>query len=240
MKDQIKGLLFDKDGTLIDFSKTWPRIYRALATEVAGGDPDLTAVLLRAGGQNPESDAISAGSIFSAAGVDDVSACFAELLGDRCPANLKAVIMRNFRDGGAKHAVLIDGVIEQISTLSGLGYRLGLATNDTRDGLHASLGRFGNLVESFEFFAGCDSGHGPKPGPGMGIAFAQAIGADPACCAIIGDAVHDLEMGKRARFELSIGVLTGPFSRQDLEPYADVVLDSVLDLADFFVRAAPG
>ena len=148
--------------------------------------------------------------------------------------------MRNFRDGGAKHAVLIDGVIEQISTLSALGYRLGLATNDTRDGLHASLGRFGNLVGSFEFCAGCDSGYGPKPGPGMGIAFAQAIGADPACCAIIGDAVHDLEMGKRARFGLRIGVLTGPFSRQDLEPFADVVLDSVLDLADFFVRAIDG
>ena len=63
------------------------------------------------------------------------------------------------------------------------------------------------LIDRFEFRAGCDSGHGAKPEPGMGLAFAKAAGLDPADCAIIGDSIHDLEMGRRAGFGLRVGVL---------------------------------
>ncbi len=78
-----------------------------------------------------------------------------------------------------------------------------------------------------------DSGHGAKPEPGMGLAFAKAIKLDPADCAIIGDSVHDLEMGRRAGFGLRVGVLTGVSFREDLASHADVVLDSMLELSEF-------
>ena len=34
----IKGILFDKDGTLVDFQKTWFAIGDLMALEAAGGD----------------------------------------------------------------------------------------------------------------------------------------------------------------------------------------------------------
>lgn len=229
---RISGLLFDKDGTLLDFYRTWVPINRQMALDAAGNDPELAATLLRAGGHDPDTDVVEPGAVLSAAGVIGIVACFADVLGERAPADLEDIVMRNFREGGAKHATLIEGVEAQISVLHASGYRLGLATNDTKAGLHASLSRFGNLLDWFEFGVGCDSGHGTKPEPGMAIAFAEAIGADPSTCAMIGDTVHDLETGRRAGFGLRVAVLTGPSRREDLEPHADIVLDSVLDLAD--------
>ena len=37
----IKGILFDKDGTLVDFQKTWFAIGDRLALQAAGGDRAL-------------------------------------------------------------------------------------------------------------------------------------------------------------------------------------------------------
>ncbi len=228
---EIKGLLFDKDGTILDFYKTWVPINRAIAVDAAGGDLALAAELLRAGGQDPDTDMIAPGAVLSAAGVVGIAQCFAEALGERAPPDLVEIVSRNFREGGAKHATLIEGAVEELIGLRTTGYRIGLATNDTVDGLRASLGRFEGLIDKFEFHCGCDSGHGAKPEPGMGLAFAEALGLDPAHCAIIGDSTHDLEMGTRAGFGLRVGVLTGACQREDLEPHADIVLGSVLELA---------
>jgi len=230
--NQIKGLLFDKDGTILDFYRTWIPINRSMALDAAGGDVELAAELLRASGHDPETDIFTPGAVLVGADATGVALSFAETLKDRTPPNLLDIIARNFREGGAKYATLIDGATDEIARLGSSGYRLGLATNDTFDGLEASLGRFGGLLDMFEFRVGCDSGHGAKPEPGMGLAFAQVVGLEPSACAIIGDSIHDLEMGRRAGFGLCVGVLTGPSRRADLEPHADIVIDSILDLTN--------
>ena len=46
----IKGILFDKDGTLVDFNRTWFAIGDRLALEAAGGDRDRADALLRSAG----------------------------------------------------------------------------------------------------------------------------------------------------------------------------------------------
>ncbi|MFT3732928.1 MAG: HAD family hydrolase [Hyphomicrobium sp.] len=231
---QIKGLLFDKDGTILDFYKTWIPINRRMALDAAGGDPDVAAELLRASGHDPETDIVKPGALLIGSDVTVIADHFAQVLKNRSSADLYEVVSRNFRDGGAEHATLIDGSIEEIERLRDAGYRLGLATNDTFDGMQASLGRFSGILDLFEFCVGCDSGHGAKPEPGMGLAFAQHTGLDPENCAIIGDSIHDLEMGRRAGFGLRVGVLSGPYRQVDLEPYADVVIDSVVELGALF------
>jgi phosphoglycolate phosphatase len=232
----LEGLLFDKDGTILDFYKTWVPINRDLALDAAHGDVRLARELLRSGGHDPDTDKIAPGAILGASSVEAIADCFAGILGNRAPKDLLSLIAQHFRDGGAKYAVAIDGVVDHIKALRADGYRLGLATNDTFAGLHASLGRYNGLVDLFEFHAGCDSGYGSKPDPGMAIAFAKAMGLPPSSCAIIGDTTHDLEMGRRAEFGMRIGVLTGPNFRADLEPHADHVIDSICDLSALLAR----
>jgi phosphoglycolate phosphatase len=233
---KIAGLLFDKDGTIIDFYKTWVPINRDMALEAAGGDLELARQLLRAGGHDPDTDIIAPSAALAASSVEAIADCFALTLKHRAPADLLAIITRNFRDGGAKYAVLIDGVAERVKALAARGYRLGIATNDTLDGMHASLGRHADLMGLFKFHAGSDSGYGSKPLPGMGIAFAEAMGLAPASCAMIGDTLHDLEMARLAGFGLRVGVLTGSSFREHLAPHADFVIDSVCDLPDLLDR----
>lgn len=225
----IRGILFDKDGTLIDYERTWVPINRHVADYAAGGDAKLADELLRRFGHDPVTDAITPGSVLAAGSVDDVAAAFAGYLGSRTPLDLAAGIDRVYSTGGSLHAVLIDGVRETLAELKRRGFRLGVATNDSQGGLEASLGR-PDVLGLFDFTAGCDSGFGGKPGPGMGLAFCKAVGIAPGQAAMVGDAVHDLAMGRAAGFALSIGVLSGTSGREDLEDFADLILASVNEM----------
>ena len=49
----IRGVLFDKDGTLIDFFQTWAPAYEQAAHHVARGDARLAEHLLTLGGRDP-------------------------------------------------------------------------------------------------------------------------------------------------------------------------------------------
>ncbi|HET7156009.1 MAG TPA: HAD family hydrolase [Hyphomicrobiaceae bacterium] len=225
----IRGILFDKDGTLIDYERTWVPINRHVAAYAAGGDAKVAEALLRRFGHDPVTDAIEPGSVLAAGSVDDIASAFAGYLGLRTPPGLAAGIDRIYSAGGALHAVLIHGVRETLGQLKRRGFLLGVATNDSKGGLEASLRR-SNILGDFHFTAGCDSGFGGKPGPGMARAFCEAVGIAPGQAAMVGDAVHDLAMGRAAGFALNIGVLSGTSGREDLEDFTDLILDSINDL----------
>ncbi len=227
----IRGILFDKDGTLIDYQRTWIPINRAAAAYAAGGDATLAAELLQLNGHDPATDRVVPGSVLAAGSIDDIAAAFAERLGARTPPGLAAGLDRVYSEGGARHAVLIEGTLETLAELNGRGFRLGVATNDSMGGLHASLGRCG-ILELFDFTAGCDSGFGGKPDPRMALGFCAAMGLPPHEIAMVGDAVHDLAMGRAAGAGLNIGVLSGTSAREDLQDFADLILNSVNDLPD--------
>jgi phosphoglycolate phosphatase len=227
----IRGILFDKDGTLIDYERTWIPINRAAAAFAAGGDAALAAELLRLNGHDPANDRVTPGSVLAAGSIDDIAMAFAAHLGARTPRALAAGLDRVYSEGGASHAALIDGAQEAVAELKRRGFRLGVATNDSIAGLQASLGRTG-ILELFEFTAGCDSGFGGKPDPRMALGFCEAMGLAPREIAMVGDAVHDLAMGRAAGAGLNIGVLSGTSEREDLEDFADLILGSVNDLLE--------
>ena len=226
----IRGVLFDKDGTLLDYWRTWGPINREVAFYSAGGNSALADELLRLGGHDPDTDHITPGSVLAAGSHDEVAELFAARLEARTPRFLAREIERIFREGGARHAVLMDGVVETLEVLQRAGYRLGVATNDSVGGLAASLGRHSGLMERFAFLAGCDSGHGVKPEAGMALAFCRATALSPGDIAVAGDAVHDMEMGRRAGAGLRIGLLGGTSARADLAPHADLILGDIREL----------
>lgn len=225
----IRGILFDKDGTLIDYWKTWIPINREAALFAAAGDPAVADELLCRGGQNPITNTVVPGSLLAVGTHDEIAAAFAARLGSSAPANLAREVERIFREGGAKYSVLINGVADTLDHLRRADFRLGLVTNDSIGGLETSMSRHG-ILDRFEFCAGCNSGYGAKPEPGMMVAFCNATGLRPSEIAVVGDAVHDLEMGRRGGAGMRIGVLTGTSPRQDLLPLADIIIDSVVDL----------
>ncbi len=225
----IRGILFDKDGTVIDYWRTWVPINRDVATFAAKGDPELAADLLRLGGHDPDTDRITPGSPLAAGSVADIADAFAGRLGGAAPPDLATGIEAIFRRGGARHSALVEGARETLAELKRRGLRLGLATNDSAGGLEASLAGH-DVLGLFDFAVGCDSGFGAKPDPRMVYGFCRAIGVEARKVAVVGDAVHDLAMGRAAGVGLNVGVLSGTSHREDLEDFADLILPSINEL----------
>lgn len=226
----IRGILFDKDGTIIDYWRTWVPINREVALHAAGGDQAIADDLLRLGGHDPVTDRITPGSPLAAGDALDVAAAFATRAGIAPADRLVGDIERIFCTGGAR-STLIGGVRDTLAVLKQRGFRIGLATNDSSAGLEASLAPHG-ILDLFDFAAGCDSGFGSKPDPRMVAGFCAAVDLGPNAVAMVGDAAHDLAMGRAAGVAMTVGVLSGTSRRRDLEGLADLLIDSINDLPE--------
>jgi phosphoglycolate phosphatase len=226
----IRGVLFDKDGTLLDYAKTWMPANRAAALFAARGRREIADRLLRHGGHDPITETIAPGSLLAAGSVAEIADAFRAALDGDVPDDFHAGLARVFAEAGFKHSTLISGTRETVARLRGGGLTLGIATNDTAAGLDASMAPHG-ILEAFDFLATYDNGFAAKPDPAMALGFAAHAGVPASACAIIGDSVHDLDCGRRAGFGLVVAVLSGTSLRADLADRADVVIDSIADLA---------
>lgn len=229
MSGVIRGVLFDKDGTLIDFQQSWGPVMGLVADSLSGGDGDLADRLLVAGGHDPVSGHTAPGSLLAAGTAVEIAEAWGPLLGRADVAGLAEAIDAGFRRHGPKYAVPVPLLRETLDLLSDRGLRLGVATSDSEGAALDGLGHLG-LLERFEFVCGFDTGHGVKPGPGMVLGFCEAVGLDPAHVAVVGDNTHDLEMARAAGAGLRVGVLTGTGRPSELEPLADLILPGVAAL----------
>ena len=228
----IRGLIFDKDGTLFDFNATWGAFVRALLIAEGKGDPDLLQRLADALGYDLTTDRFLPASVVIAEPTDVVARVVADVTGQADVAALTA------RLNTLSTTVPQQPAAELPPLMAGLrdrGLLLGVVTNDAEDPALRHLEDAGILAQ-MAFVAGYDSGHGAKPAAGPLLAFCRATGLAPADCAMIGDSTHDLAAGRAAGMTC-IGVLTGPARRDDLAPHADVVLDSIADLPGWLDRA---
>jgi len=220
----LDGLLFDKDGTLFDFKISWGRWAATFLAEIAL-DAEHALRLGQAIGFDPATLSFRADSPVIAATVIDIAAALAPELPGWSPTALVDRI-----DQAAAATPMTEAVPLRplLSALRAQGLRLGLATNDSEAPARQHLAAHG-ITDCFDFIAGHDSGHGPKPGPGMCLAFAAAMRLAPERVAMIGDSRHDLVAGRSAGMR-TVAVLTGVATAADLAPLADVVLADIGDL----------
>ncbi|MEQ8815149.1 MAG: HAD family hydrolase [Thalassobaculum sp.] len=225
----IRGIVFDKDGTLIHFEETWTPAYVESAEALAGqlGRPELAATWLHATGLDPATGRVLPGTLLASATVDVIAAEW-HALSPELPA-LDGLIpwLDEFWERRALELLAPVGDLPGLfDRLRGDGLRLGVATNDSAQAAHATVTRLG-LAERVDFVAGYDSGHGAKPGPGMILAFCAAMGLAPGQVAMVGDSPADLAAGRAAGCGRVVGVLTGTSPATVLAPLADVVVADV-------------
>ena len=225
-----RGILFDKDGTLLDFNRSWLPVYRHAASIFAAGDARLAERLLTRHGYLAETGRFVAGSLLAAGNNRQIAEAWAaetgnEERGDALGQRLSGI----FAELAPRHATAVAGLGATLRELKSLGLRLGVATADSRQGIDATLRAF-DVLHEFDFLAGFDSGHGVKPEAGMVLAFCRQAGLEPRQVVVVGDNRHDIEMGRNASAGLCVGVLTGTSTRADLEAIADLVLDDIAAL----------
>lgn len=228
MRD-IKGILFDKDGTLVDFQATWFAVGDRLALQAAGGDRDAADRLLEIAGYDFERHCFKADSVFAAGTNADIVALWYPDVAPDERARMTVDFDRVTAEEGALQSVPLPGSREAVAALHATGLKLGVVTNDSTGGAEKTLAALG-IAQLFHAAYGYDAVARPKPAPDAVHAFCDLTGLRPAQVAIIGDNRHDLEMARAGGAGLAIGVLSGTGTRDSLMPMADVVLDSVADL----------
>jgi len=225
----IRGLLLDKDGTLLDYHASWMPLNRTIALFAACGDTALADRLLEHAGHDPRSGRVRANTPLAAGTPEEIAASFAEVLGKTASASLAAEIDQLFQKG-SEASVLVPDAVAAIRRLRQKASFLGIATSDSKAGLRASMAPHG-LLPSFDFLAAYDSGHGLKPGPGMALAFCSACSLEPAEICVIGDNRHDIDMGRAAGAAMVVGVLTGTSTMADFDGQTDLIYPGIAEMS---------
>jgi phosphoglycolate phosphatase len=225
----IRGILFDKDGTLVDFQKTWFAIGDQLALQAAHGDRAGADRLLAEAGYDFAASCFRADSVFAAGTNADVVALWYPAASGAERRRLLASFDVFTADQVASRSVALPGSREAIASLHGAGFRLGVATNDSTRGAERTLLALG-VAQMFDAVYGYDAVASPKPAPDIILAFCDLTGLGAGEIAVVGDNRHDLEMARAGGAGLAVAVLSGTGTRETLRPLADVVINSVADL----------
>ncbi len=222
----VRGVVFDKDGTLFDFNATWA-VWTAGLIEDTAPDAATRAAMAQVLGFDLQGRSFLPGSIVIAETSEMIAHRLLPFFADMTAADLARRL--NDRAARTPQAPVLP-LVPFLARLRQAGLRLGVATNDGEGPARTHLEGEG-AAHLFDFIAGYDSGHGGKPAPGQLLAFVTAQGLTPGDCVMVGDSLHDLHAGAAAGMR-TVGVLTGVADRADLAPAADLVLDSIAGLPD--------
>jgi len=220
----FEGIVFDKDGTLLDFQETWnPAIYEAIQ-HVTGNDERRRDAIANALGFCLETKRTKSKAPILELDNHTLSRLIspwtngADLIGLCCELSMKTLSEAR-------------GATSVLRTLQSRRIPSALCTND-----YEKIAK--KQVEAFRWSSliqpvlGCDSGYGEKPGPGMLLEAVRVMGVEPAKCAMVGDCKGDLVAARRAGFRAAI--MVGPADAEE------VIEACETGLADFWIENLEG
>ncbi|MCK0207473.1 HAD family hydrolase [Starkeya koreensis] len=231
-----RAILFDKDGTLVDFDRTWGPAAGEVMRRLADGDGAALKALQQVSHYLPEERRFLQTSPLIAGSSRQYGPLWADVLDRVADLDFYREVDRLFREEGERHLTPLGQPAQSLARLHALGMPLGIATNDAERGARLQAGRLG-LDTYLSAIYGHDSGYGSKPAPGMVEAFCRFTGLPPGDIALVGDTRHDLDTA-RAAGARAILVRCGPGPVDAFAHEADLVVDTVEELADIIVARA--
>lgn len=228
----IKGVIFDKDGTLIDFHASWTSIGRDLARAACVNDEARAERLMVEAGFDPATGRFKADSVFAAGTNAELIDLWFPDYTRKAKLEILEGIERIISRVAAERAVAVPGCRATLQYLFDQQIKLAVVTNDSTRGAEETVSALG-ISQFFTACFGYDAVANPKPAIDPVVAFCDMTGLHPNQIAVIGDNHHDILMGKRARVALTVGVLSGTGTRETLDS-ADIILDSIAEFAGLF------
>ena len=227
----IKGILLDKDGTILNFYKMWFSLCQKAIAEVAAryGVSDRLPAAYEAVGMN--NAAVDAGGLLACGTFEQIGAALKAVLfkGKPAPDGFSDMLQNT-----VNHAVfktVPEPTCDLKSLFSALhekGLKVGLATSDTKKSAEYCAKQLG-IFEDLDFFGSDDGKTSPKPAPDMIFAFCSTFGFTPDEVIMAGDTVSDMRFAKNAGAH-AVGVTCGVSGKETLSPYAEAVIDTPYDL----------
>lgn len=236
----IKGILFDKDGTLMDFHTFWVDTAIEIIPELLEKNsvPEIKEIkdhILKSIGI--VDGKIARGGIIAYQPLSQIGNVACESLQQFGYYLEKEKVSKQLVELFELHAKMesqkyipIGNLQELILELKKREIYIGLATADTETSAHLSL-NYLNIKKEFDYI-GADNGiRKPKPNPAMFREFQTMYHLKPSEIIVVGDTMNDIQFAKNSG-GISVGVLSGIGTVDELEKRADYILDSVIQIPE--------
>ncbi|WP_454192237.1 HAD family hydrolase [Paenibacillus sp. Marseille-Q7038] len=238
----VSGILFDKDGTLLDLNKLWTpwatsvldQLEKKLASlghsftghrdQVLGTQYDNSGRVIGYDVQGPfaiatvsESTAVLAWQLYAAGMPWNDAITYVRMISRQAMSKVKQ-----------EHAHPTRGLIPFLIKCREKGLRLGVVTADSTDTAELHL-RWLGILDYFDVIIGYDQVKNSKPHPESVHVACAKLGLSPQDCAVIGDSNGDMQMAKSAESALAVGFIQShdPFYLHD----ADTVITSYTQIS---------
>ncbi|XP_062621462.1 uncharacterized protein LOC134283041 [Saccostrea cucullata] len=229
-------VIFDKDGTLIDFQSLWiPWTKKFVvrlqeAAGLSGIENKLYDILGFCTKQQKLVPGMLAEATTPQIKVEMTKMLVAEGMNE---ADVKKILERVWTEGNVRNPEELKkiGELETLfKILQKNNVKIALITSDNRKGTDELLDELG-LTEYFEYvICGDDPDSEPKPSPYNALKICEKLGVDPADTVMVGDTKTDMLLGKSAKLGWSVGVLSGVGQTGDLLPHADHIVEDIEDI----------
>ncbi len=233
-----KVIIFDKDGTLIDFDLMWGNWTLQLADRLqAFTGLDLRQALCECYGYEPARRKILLDGKLTCTPMGRLRELMVEVvtsLGVPVTEALCAADKAWYVPDPVTLARPFTDLQQLFTNIHKLGIQIAIATTDDRGPTRAMLKALG--VEDLVATMVCgDDGIQAKPAPDMVTTIGRRLNVDPCNVMVVGDTVADLEMARSAGAGCAIGVLSGVGSLANLTPLADLLIDTIDTLQESFI-----
>ncbi len=230
----IKGIVFDKDGTLLEYEEFWIPVAEGATAELLnehGYDISLLSPML---------DSIHAydgrrGVLCYGTYTDICNAMNERLRLLRQDAELftlsevEHAYAENIKNG--RLIPVCDNIKEVFSALHAEGYKIGLVTSDIESIAAMCLKDLG-IYEYFDVILADDGVHPSKPDPYHMNDFCERFGLMPSEVMMVGDTLTDMKFAENSG-AVGVGVAKDPLDARMLEPKAYAVLNDVSYISEF-------
>lgn len=203
----IRGVLFDKDDTLIDLAAFWRAPIRATVRFICetldhADDTALCHALTCACGFDGDT-LIGESPVVAGTNADVIASCMAvlkqydistansSLFSRLCETYLEYACLRDgiLRPTGDLHAVL--------ETLCALGCKIGVVTSDSYTSTTHALRKLG-ILDAIDLVLTADRVAHPKPAPDMAEIFCARFALSPDEVVMVGDSNNDIRFARNA------------------------------------------
>jgi phosphoglycolate phosphatase len=198
----IKGILFDKDGTLIPFTEVWHPVMRRvfISFEQECGIKKVVVDKMKEATGYLEEGFAKESMIQYCSTTELIEVWMTILAAHQETDKATKEMLHRIIEREAFHPSLVIpslvGVKKLLKYLKKKEYKLGVATADTKKSTLHSLEKAGIL--GFFDFIGCDEvGVKSKPHADMGLSFCKRYNLKPSEVLMVGDSVTDMEFARR-------------------------------------------